>query len=123
MSTPTLDESRRPEPNVPAPPVYLRRKAAAEYLRSRYGVGSVVWLAIGATNGSGPLFRKFGNCVFYDTAELDRWIQEKFSAPRRSTSEDPSGHARSPGRPKKNAAPKADPADWQPGASSSHGEA
>ena len=54
MTTLDHDKSCRAETHVPAAPVYLRRKAAAEYLKSKYSIGSSVWLAIGATNGDGP---------------------------------------------------------------------
>ena len=37
--------------------------------------------------GGGPKFRKFGRVPVYAQEDLDRWIDEKLTAPQRSTSE------------------------------------
>lgn len=116
MTTPDHDES-----HVPTTPVYMRRKDAAAYLKSKYGIGSPILLAMGAMNGTGPLFRKLGPRVFYEVKELDRWMQERLSEPMRSTSDRlHPDQKRSGGRPPKPApAPSGEPADWQPDASAS----
>jgi hypothetical protein len=67
-------------------PQYLRRKAAAEYLKSKYGHGSWRTLAKLAVTGDGPLFRKCGRMVLYEPDALDRWAQSLLGAPQKSTS-------------------------------------
>ncbi len=68
-------------------PHFLRRKAAGEYLKSKYGFGSEKTLAKLACVGGGPEFRKAGSAALYEPAKLDAWAQSKISAPVRSTSE------------------------------------
>ena len=84
-------------------PLFLRRKDAAEYLRSRYGVGSVVWLATRALHGDGPRFHRLGSRVLYAPSELDGWMQARLSGPLHSTSVKDPRKAKSPGRPRKDA--------------------
>jgi hypothetical protein len=70
------------------PAQYLRRKQAAEYLRSKYGHGAERTLAKLASLGGGPIYRKFGRIVVYDSADLDAWALGRLSAPLRSTSDE-----------------------------------
>jgi len=63
------------------------RSGAARYITERGYPTSPKTLAKFATVGGGPVYRIFGNRAFYDPADLDAWIAEKLSAPRRSTSE------------------------------------
>jgi hypothetical protein len=69
------------------PPVYLREKAAAEYLRARYGHGAAKTLSKLRVIGGGPEFRKAGRLVVYTREALDKWAASKLSRPLRSTSE------------------------------------
>ncbi|RTL81891.1 MAG: hypothetical protein EKK29_17215 [Hyphomicrobiales bacterium] len=66
---------------------FLRRKAAGEYLKSKYGFGSEKTLAKLACLGGGPEFRKAGTAALYEPAKLDEWAIAKIGAPVRSTSE------------------------------------
>ncbi len=68
-------------------PLFLRRKAAAEYLRTRYGFGSYQTLAKAALDGSGPQYRKAGSCVLYEVPALDIWAEKQIGPPRTSTSD------------------------------------
>jgi hypothetical protein len=54
------------------------------------------------TVGGGPRYRKFGRFPLYDDPDLDEWIEEKLSAPLRSTSEEPPAGGDQPqrGRPR-----------------------
>lgn len=69
------------------PALYLRRKPAAEYLKQKFGFGSVRTLAKLGCIGGGPEFRKMGRLVLYEPEALDRWALSKISAPRKSTSD------------------------------------
>jgi hypothetical protein len=69
------------------PTQYLRRKAAGEYLKSKYGFGSEKTLAKLACLGGGPLFRKAANAAIYAPEDLDTWALSKIGKPIRSTSE------------------------------------
>jgi len=66
---------------------YLRRKAAGEYLKSKYGFGSERTLAKLACLGGGPIFHKAANAAIYKPEDLDAWALEKIGAPQRSTSD------------------------------------
>lgn len=66
---------------------YLREKAAAEYLKARYGHGAAKTLSKLRVIGGGPEFRKSGRLVLYETRSLDDWATSKLSRPLRSTSE------------------------------------
>ncbi len=68
-------------------PRFLRRDAAAEYLKTRYGFGSVKSLAKGVVTGDSPLYRKAGRIVLYELSALDAWAMAKIGAPVRSSSE------------------------------------
>jgi hypothetical protein len=66
---------------------YLRRKAAAEYPKSKYGFGAFRTLAKLATIGGGPEYRMAGRLPVYTPKALDQWALCKIGAPVRSTSE------------------------------------
>jgi hypothetical protein len=66
---------------------YLREKSASDYLKSRYGHGSVKTLAKLRCTGGGPEFHKAGRLVVYTRGALDKWAMAKLSRPLRSTSE------------------------------------
>ena len=66
---------------------YLRRAAAAHYVRETWGLPcSSKWLAKLAVTGGGPIFRKAGRFPIYLPADLDQWAESRIGAPRRSTS-------------------------------------
>jgi hypothetical protein len=68
--------------------VYLRRQAAAEYLRTYWGVPcSPKTLAKLACVGGGPVYRLFGRIPLYSHTDLDAFAEAKLSKPVRSTSE------------------------------------
>ena len=67
---------------------YLRRRAAAEYLREQRGIPcSEKTLAKLACIGGGPIYRRFGRIPLYLIADLDAYAEAKLSKPVRSTSE------------------------------------
>ena len=67
---------------------YLRRRAAAEYLREQRGIPcSEKALAKLACIGGGPIYRRFGRIPLYLIADLDVYAEAKLSKPIRSTSE------------------------------------
>ena len=67
---------------------YLRRRAAAEYLRSRWGIPcSEKTLAKLACVGGGPVFRRCGRTPLYTPPDLDAFAESKIGKPVRSTSE------------------------------------
>jgi hypothetical protein len=74
---------------------FLARPAAPDYVRKKWGfIVAESTLAKYASTGGGPIFEKFNGRVYYSAANLDRWVAEKRSGPRRSTSEaDSSGGA------------------------------
>lgn len=66
---------------------YLRRAAAAHYVRETWGLPcSSKWLAKLAVTGGGPIFRKAGRFPLYTSADLDTWAESRIGVPRRSTS-------------------------------------
>jgi hypothetical protein len=66
---------------------YLRRSAAADYVREVWGLPcSTKWLAKLAVVGGGPVYRKAGRFPIYTCEDLDVWAQARIGAPRRSTS-------------------------------------
>ena len=73
------------DPAIPPETQFLRRKDAVRYLRRRFGFGAYSTLAKLAMSGGGPAFRKVGNLVFYEIAELDGWAKHKF--PRHTTTQ------------------------------------
>ena len=68
---------------------YLRRRAAAEYLRSRWGIPcSEKTMAKLACVGGGPVYRLCGKIPLYTPADLDAFASPKSasrSARRRNT--------------------------------------
>lgn len=66
---------------------YLTRVEAIRYLSDRGIPIAKNTLSTLATRGGGPIYRRFGRQVVYLPSELDSWVAEKLSAPRRSTSE------------------------------------
>jgi hypothetical protein len=68
-------------------PEYLDRAEAADYLTGRGLKIKKGTLQKYATTGGGPPYRRFGNKTVYTPDGLDRWVEQKLSAPRRSTSE------------------------------------
>lgn len=69
-------------------PIYLRRRAAAEYLREHWGIPcSEKTLAKLACVGGGPLYRLFGRIPLYTAAYLDEYAESRIGKPVRSTSE------------------------------------
>lgn len=69
-------------------PVYLRRKAAAEYLRNRWGIPcSEKTLAKLACIGGGPIYRRCGRIPLYTPHDLDAHAEAKVGKPVGSTSE------------------------------------
>ena len=68
------------------PAQYLRRKAAAEYLKNKYGFGSVRSLAKGVVTGDTPVYRKANRIVLYEPEALDAWAMAKIGAPQKSSS-------------------------------------
>jgi hypothetical protein len=67
-------------------PDFLSRKEAAAYVRAKGLPVSPLTLQKYATTGGGPLFQIFGNRAVYKPTNLDRWIGEKLSEPRGSSS-------------------------------------
>jgi hypothetical protein len=66
---------------------FLRREAAAEYLKEKYGFGSKRTLAKLACLGGGPVFRKAGSIVLYEPQKLDEWALAQIGGPQLSTSD------------------------------------
>jgi hypothetical protein len=65
---------------------YLRRDAAAAYLKEKYGFGAARTLAKGVVTGDTPKFYKAGRIVLYTRDALDEWARGKIGEPRTSTS-------------------------------------
>ncbi|MCW2315103.1 hypothetical protein M2322_000623 [Rhodoblastus acidophilus] len=66
----------------------LRRDAAAEYIREKFGFPcSTQWLAKLAVIGGGPIYVKAGRFPMYQPSDLDAWARSRMSAPKRSTSD------------------------------------
>ena len=67
----------------------LRRKEAAQYITSKYGLPcSPKTLAkIACISSDGPPFRLGGRFPLYDPADLDTWARAKIGPLVRSTSE------------------------------------
>jgi hypothetical protein len=67
---------------------YLRRSAAAEYLREQRGIPcSAKTLAKLACIGGGPVYRLFGRIPLYTCPDLDTYADSRLGKPVRSTSE------------------------------------
>jgi len=66
---------------------YLRRAAAADYVRETWGLPcSSKWLAKLAVVGGGPVYRTAGRLPVYTSPDLDAWAHSRLGSPRRSTS-------------------------------------
>jgi hypothetical protein len=66
----------------------LRRRAAANYIRERWGVPCAEkTLAKLAVIGGGPPFLRYGRVPLYDSETLDAWVRSKLSREFRSTSD------------------------------------
>lgn len=66
----------------------LRRRAAATYLRDKWGVPMACkTLTKLAATGGGPPFRMMGRFPLYEIPALDSWVMAKLSKPASSTSE------------------------------------
>ena len=64
---------------------FLTREQASDYISNTYGLRvAVKTLSKLASVGGGPLYRKFGRAAVYRVEELDAWIAEKLSEPRRA---------------------------------------
>lgn len=72
-----------------APPEFLRRAAAAEYVEQTYGFPcSPKTLAkLACVSSNGPRFRMAGRIPLYPKTELDAWAQAKIGPLVRSTAE------------------------------------
>lgn len=66
---------------------YLLRSEAAEYIAARGLPCSAKTLAKLASIGGGPAFRKFGSRAVYTPTDLNAWVDERMTAPVRSTTE------------------------------------
>jgi hypothetical protein len=64
---------------------FLRRAAAGQYLKSRYGFGAARMLAKLAVVGNGPPFHKAGAVVLYQPQAPDTWAMGKIGEARAST--------------------------------------
>ena len=68
--------------------IKMTRDEAPSYILQKHGLKiSKNTLQKYATTGGGPVYRRFGNRAVYTAADLDAWIEQKLSAPKRSTSE------------------------------------
>ena len=66
----------------------LRRTAASEYLREKWGLSyKPTTLAKLATLGGGPAFEHFGRWPLYSPEELDKWVAARLSGLKSSTSD------------------------------------
>jgi hypothetical protein len=63
---------------------FLRRDAAAAYLKEKYGFGAAPTLAKGAVTGDTPVFHKAGRIVLYTREALDAWALAKIGDPQSS---------------------------------------
>lgn len=66
---------------------FLDRREAAEHLTKRGVRYSWRTLQKMATTGGGPVYRLCGGRALYLPDDLDDWLEQRMSAPRRSTSE------------------------------------
>lgn len=90
------------------PAQFLRRKAAAQYLREKFGFGSERSLAKYAVVGGGPPFRKAGeSIVLYEPSALDAWALNQIGEAQTSTSAGASPNAASRSGAQRGRPPKA----------------
>jgi hypothetical protein len=63
----------------------LRRREASTYLKEEHGVKcEPTTLTKLASIGGGPVYQKFGRDAVYTPENLDLWVEEKLSRPKRS---------------------------------------
>lgn len=68
-------------------PLPLPTNEASRYLRNTFNLSCAPGtLAKYRVQGTGPVFRKVGSSVFYDVAELNKWVHWRTHI-RRSTSD------------------------------------
>ena len=78
-----------PAPSSRKWPRFLNRREAPRYLKDEWGITrSASTLMRLASVGGGPVYKKFGRAVVYDTMDLDAWVEARLSAPKRSTSDE-----------------------------------
>jgi hypothetical protein len=66
----------------------LQRDQAAAFITERLGVRiSTTKLAILASDGGGPVFRRFGSRVYYRVADLRSWVTAKLGETYTSTAD------------------------------------
>lgn len=65
---------------------FLDRAEAALYLNERGLKVSKTTLQKWASVGGGPAYRRFGHRAVYTAADLESWINERLSEPRRTAS-------------------------------------
>lgn len=70
-------------------PLYLRRAAAAKYVRDRWGIpcAARTLAKIACVASDGPEMHYAGRVPLYTIEALDRWASKKIGPPRRSTSD------------------------------------
>lgn len=66
--------------------IYLDRTEAAAWLTARGLRFSASTLQKLVTVGGGPVYHRFGRRAVYKVSDLTTWVNEKLSAPRRSSS-------------------------------------
>lgn len=66
-------------------PSYLKTPAAADYLQTKYQIGSTRTLSKLRVTGGGPSFHKFRRQVVYLPTELDTWVEAGLSPPLQRT--------------------------------------
>jgi hypothetical protein len=78
---------------------YLNRAQAAEYIRENFNIpSSPEGLAQHATDGTGPIYRRFGNTTLYDPRDIQKWFEERATKPIRAAKEVPWNKRRSSSR-------------------------
>ena len=64
----------------------LRRRAAAEYIRTKFGVPCAPsTLSKLASTGGGPRYTRFSRYPMYSTSDLDAWVQSRLKGNYAST--------------------------------------
>jgi hypothetical protein len=66
---------------------FMRRGAAASYLKNRFGLYTTETLAKFAVVGGGPKFQKFGRFPLYRPDDLEAWASARLSKPITKTCE------------------------------------
>ena len=86
-------DSHTASPNSIVPlKTWLTRPEAAAYCTDRGATISKTTLAKFATEGGGPSYRRFGNKALYTVKDLDKWIKDRLSPLKKSTSDVANGH-------------------------------